>query len=225
MTEHFDRTFWEEHWRDEGEPRNVLPVHPVLEAEIADLVPGTALEAGSGEGAEADWLASRGWRVTAVDISRTALARAASRTPVSLTPVSWTEADLTVWRPPRAFDLVTTFYAHPTIPQLAFYERIAGWVAPGGTLLIVGHYHHRTHDHGGGQGHPESAVVDPSSIRALLDPHRWTVQSAAIRDRTVGTPEGSMVLSDVIVRARRTALESRVSASALRRGTDRRSPR
>ena len=42
-------------------------------------MPGTALDAGCGEGAEATWLASRGWDVTAADISAEALARAAAR--------------------------------------------------------------------------------------------------------------------------------------------------
>ena len=53
--------------------------------------------------------------------------------------MEWVEADLGVWDPGTRFDLVTTHYAHPAMPQLDFYERIAGWVAPGGTLLVVGH--------------------------------------------------------------------------------------
>jgi hypothetical protein len=49
------------------------------------------------------------------------------------------EADLTSWEPGRQFELVATSYAHPAMPQLAFYARISGWVAPAGRLLIVGH--------------------------------------------------------------------------------------
>mgnify|MGYP003784112469 CR=1 FL=1 len=40
-----------------------------LVAEVADLPPGRALDVGSGEGADAIWLARRGWTVTAVEIS------------------------------------------------------------------------------------------------------------------------------------------------------------
>ena len=102
-------------------------------------MPGTALDAGCGEGAEALWLASRGWHVTAADIAAEALARAASRA-AAQTPASglvrWVEADLTTWAPETQFDLVTTNYAHPAMPQLAFYQRIAEWVAPGGTLCL-----------------------------------------------------------------------------------------
>lgn len=207
MTEQFDRAFWDAHWREQGNP---LPPHPVLEDEIAGLEPGTALDAGSGEGAEALWLAHRGWDVTAVDISGAALARAASRAGTGVPSIAWIEADLTAWHPAREFDLVTTFYAHPTIPQLSFYARIADWVAPGGTLLIVGHHPVQAHGHGHGagraqgHGHPESTVVDPESIRALLDPHGWSVRTAEVRDRTVvGHSGGTTALSDVIVSARR----------------------
>ena len=196
MNDRFDRAFWEEHWREGGD---ALPAHPVLE-EIAGLEPGTALDAGSGEGAEARWLARRGWTVTAADISREALARASARADADASPITWIEADLTTWEPAGEFDLVTTFYAHPTIPQLAFYSRIADWVAPGGTLLIVGHHH--AHAHGHGHGHPEGAVVDPAGIRTLLPPERWDVRCAEVRDREVhGRAGGTRRLSDVIVRA------------------------
>ncbi|MDQ3431318.1 MAG: class I SAM-dependent methyltransferase [Actinomycetota bacterium] len=50
-----------------------------LTAEVADLTPGTALDVGCGEGADAIWLAERGWRVTAIDLSAVALERGAGR--------------------------------------------------------------------------------------------------------------------------------------------------
>ncbi|MEK8108387.1 class I SAM-dependent methyltransferase [Micromonospora sp. M12] len=73
------------------------------------------MDAGCGTGAEAIWLASHGWQVTAVDISSEALARAAVRAEGSAVSdrVRWVEADLTTWAPKTRFDLVTTHYAHP----------------------------------------------------------------------------------------------------------------
>jgi 2-polyprenyl-3-methyl-5-hydroxy-6-metoxy-1,4-benzoquinol methylase len=49
-----------------------------LVAEVDDLEPGTALDVGCGEGADAIWLANRGWQVTAIDVSDIALQRAAT---------------------------------------------------------------------------------------------------------------------------------------------------
>ena len=67
---------WDEHY---GERARVWSgrVNARL-AEVAEsLTPGRALDLGCGEGADAVWLAERGWQVVAVDISGVALQRAA----------------------------------------------------------------------------------------------------------------------------------------------------
>ena len=151
----FDEDYWNQHWQADGGAPAAMeanPANPHLVREIGDLAPGTALDAGCGASAEAIWLASRGWEVTGADIAGGALARAAERAAASgvADRVSWVRADLSVWEPAASYDLVTTHYAHPAMPQLEFYDRVASWVAPGGTLLIVGHL---LHEHGEGSGH------------------------------------------------------------------------
>ena len=71
------KAHWEEHY---GERDRVWSGRVnVRLAEVAStLAPGAALDLGCGEGADACWLAERGWRVVAVDISDTALQRAAA---------------------------------------------------------------------------------------------------------------------------------------------------
>ena len=227
-TSEFDKAYWEQHWQ--GSPGEASAPNPHLVREVDGLTPGAALDAGCGEGAEARWLAGQGWEVTAVDISREALERAAALEEGgdgSGTAVEWVEADLTTWAPDRQYDLVTTHYAHPTIPQLDFYDRIAGWVAPEGSLLIVGHLHRdglhggthghghderhdHTYDHSHGAGDdpggtvsddpPEHATVTLVDITARLDPAEWDVQTAA--EHTRPTEHGT-TLHDVVVRARR----------------------
>jgi methylase of polypeptide subunit release factors len=93
---------------------------PYLAGALGNLAPGTAFDAGCGEGAEAIWLATEGWQVTAADISTEALSRAADRSTRDCPAperVQWVEADLGVWEPGQQFDLVTTHYAHPAMPQ------------------------------------------------------------------------------------------------------------
>ncbi|WP_106815748.1 class I SAM-dependent methyltransferase [Microbacterium timonense] len=202
MAAEFDRAFWENHWTA-ARGHDAPPAHPALSAELAHARPGTALDAGSGEGAEAAWLADHGWDVTAVDLSAHAVLRAASRPDAGSGVVRWVQADLTEWEPGHLFDLVTTFYAHPAMPQDAFYKRISGWVAPGGTLLIVGHHQADAHSRGGHR-HPANAVTRPEQVRASLDPAEWAVRTAEVRERTVTTPGGTRrSLHDVIVRAER----------------------
>jgi SAM-dependent methyltransferase len=209
MTHGFDKDYWDQHWQqahrsgrgagDGGAP------HPYLARETGGLVPGTALDAGCGTGAEAIWLASRGWQVTGVDIASDALARAAERAANSEVSerVRWVEADLTVWDPGMRFDLVTTHYAHPAMPQLAFYDRISAWVAPGGTLLVVGHLH-TSGAVGHGHHPPAEASVTLADITAGLDSSRWEIAIAEEHLRTVTGPGGQAIpLHDVVVRATR----------------------
>lgn len=206
----FDKDYWDQHWEHDRPQATAAPsANPYLIRETSDLAPGSALDAGCGEGAEAIWLASRGWHVTAADIAAAALARAASRA-AAQTPASglvrWVEADLTSWAPGTQYDLVTTNYAHPAMPQLAFYQRIAEWVAPGGTLLIVGHLHGHDpagHDVAGHEHHPPAeASVTAADITAVLDGASWEIVTSEERSRTLDGHDGQAIqLRDAVVRA------------------------
>ncbi len=215
MTHTFDDDYWNQVWQgDRAGAMATGQANPYLEQEVGDLTPGTALDAGCGAGAEAIWLTTRGWQVTAVDIAAAALARAAERAAASGVAgrVRWVQADLSAWGPDSRYDLVTTHYAHPAMPQLEFYDRIASWVAPAGTLLVVGHLHH---DAAGGDGHghpqgrggdepPASASATAAAITALLDPAAWEVVTARESHRTHSGHGGREVgLHDVVVRATR----------------------
>ncbi|MCT1606231.1 class I SAM-dependent methyltransferase [Nesterenkonia massiliensis] len=182
------------------------PPHPYMARELAELPVGSALDVGCGAGAEALWLAAGGWHVTAVDISSAALDHArnrAQRTGLQ-DQLGWKQQDVTRWQPARSFDLVMTNYAHATIPQLDLYQRIAQWVRPGGTLLVVGHAeqaqyeHHRGHDDA---GHPPAkASVTAQDITARIP--GWDVITADCVSRTVSMQDGKQVsLRDVVVRA------------------------
>jgi SAM-dependent methyltransferase len=217
MKQAVDTDYWESHWQQadgHGPGREIVP-NPYLALEISSLAPGTALDAGCGEGAEAIWLSTEGWQVTAADISTEALARAAERATTGCAAperAQWVEADLSAWEPGKQFDLVTTHYAHPAMPQLAFYERISGWVAPGGTLLIVGHLHtsetpghgHSQEQRGHGHNPPEEVSVTAASITVGLDATEWDIVTADEPIRTLTNRAGRTVqLDDVVVRATR----------------------
>lgn len=211
MDHTFDTEYWDQIWTgDRAHAMGSSQPNPHLVHEVAELLPGTALEAGCGAGAEAIWLAGRGWQVTGADIASAALDRAADRAADAgvAQRVQWVQADLSTWEPDQPYDLVTTHYAHPAMPQLEFYDRIATWVAPAGTLLIVGHLHHHTagDGHGHGDGPPASASATAAGITARLDPAQWEVVTAQESQRTMpGAGGPGIAIHDVVVRAvRRT---------------------
>ncbi|HEX9229398.1 MAG TPA: class I SAM-dependent methyltransferase [Arthrobacter sp.] len=209
MTHGFDKNYWEGHWE---QAHNAAPAdvagsapNPYLASGTSGLAPGAALDAGCGTGAEATWLAAHGWHVTGADISAAALAQAVKRAVKESVSgsVTWVEADLSIWEPGRRFDLVTTNYAHPAMPQLAFYERIADWVAPGGTLLIVGHLHDAAVS---SHGHhpPAEATVTLADITRSLGSDAWSINRAEERTRTLAGPGGrDVTLHDAVVQATR----------------------
>jgi SAM-dependent methyltransferase len=144
----FDRNSWERRWeqalREHPDKVSSRPPNEYLRAEIGDLQPGLALDAGCGHGAEAIWLAAAGWRVTAVDFSVTALehARSTARTLGEdiAGRIDWVEGDLGTWTPPPGgFDLVSCLYVHVAGSVEEMVTRLGSGVAPGGTLFLVGH--------------------------------------------------------------------------------------
>lgn len=209
MPEEFSRAYWEQRYQGHGHGHTGQrrPANPQLVAETGDLAPGTALDAGTGEGAEALWLASRGWRVTAVDIAGGALERA-RRSAADLDAdvaerIDWVRADLTEWTPPERFDLVCTHYAHPQGPPQELYRRLGAVVAPGGTLLVVGHHPSDRHS-GAPHAKVPNAHVTAEEIAQALEPGEWEVVTAEARPRTVTVADGREVtMHDAVLRARR----------------------
>lgn len=134
--------FWESRYRDGTRLWSGRP-NALLVREASDLPPGTALDLGCGEGADAVWLAARGWRVTGVDISHTALERAAGHAAEAGVSgrTAWERHELGETFPEGSFDLVNAqFLQSPVaLDQQRILRQAAGAVAAGGTLLLVMH--------------------------------------------------------------------------------------
>jgi SAM-dependent methyltransferase len=197
----FDEASWEERYRTAPALWSGR-ANPQLVAEAAALPPGRALDAGSGEGGDALWLAGRGWQVTAVDFSTVALARAAAQAERLDVGVDWVHADLTRWAPPAAaFDLVSAQYFHlPPHDRAPAIARLAAAVAPGGSLLVVGHRPSELHT-----GMPEMFFT-AQQIAVTLDPVAWDVVVCEDRPRTASGPAGhELPVADTVLRARRRA--------------------
>lgn len=112
-----------------------------LVGEISGVQPGRALDLACGEGRNALWLAELGWRVTGVDYSRVAIERARTRAARERRDVEFVCADLLEYEPETdAFDLVLVLYLQlPADERRRVLSKAVTALAPGGTLLVVGH--------------------------------------------------------------------------------------
>jgi SAM-dependent methyltransferase len=172
--------------------------------EVTTLAAGRAIDLGTGEGRNAIWLAERGWQVTAVDFSAAGLARAARLAAERAVRVEWVQADLLDYQPaPGHYDLVLIAYLHLPADSLArVFRAAAAAVAPGGTLLVIGHDRDNiTRGHGGPQD--PGRLYTPAAVAAELD--GLVVQRAEQVTRPVRTPDGERTAIDTLVRAGRPA--------------------
>ncbi|MFI2651092.1 class I SAM-dependent methyltransferase [Micromonospora fulviviridis] len=195
------RDFWDKLYAGfvvggQGNPNRYL----VSEAE--DLMPGIALDLGCAQGADALWLARRGWEVTAVDVSEVALERARENAAEAelADRITFEQHDLAVSFPAGRFDLVSAQFLHSPIAGPGERERIlrraAEAVAPGGHLLVVSHQSVPAWHPGMPEGlteHPLNLTVPTpeKNIAALhLADGEWDMIRAEIVTIEVASPTG-----------------------------------
>jgi SAM-dependent methyltransferase len=204
------RAFWDDLYQERPQVWSGR-VNPVLADVAAGLTPGTVLELGCGEGGDAIWLAEQGWQVTAVDVSGTALGRAAAQAAAVGVDerISFDQHDLSATFPEGEFDLVSAQFLHSPVelPRGEILRRAAGAVALGGSLLVVGHAepppwarHH--HDADGHHMHfptPDDVIAD-----LALGEAQWEFDRRGTVEREATGPDGQTgVLVDSVVLARR----------------------
>ena len=202
--------FWDELYRSRGSVWSGEPNESLVKY-VSGLPAGTALDVGCGEGADAIWLARRGWRVTAVDISSVALERATNSATQAGEKVAerikWVRTDLTESVLTDAtYDLVCAFFMQlPKTERDVLFRRLADLVAPGGSLLIVGH-HPSDLDVPVNRPKAPELFYTASELAALLDPGRWRIFVEAEDPRAAKGRDGQDVtVHDAVLHARRVS--------------------
>lgn len=199
---------WEERYRERSRFWSGRANVRLVEV-VSALDPGTALDIGSGEGGDAIWLAERGWRVVAVDISDTALQRSADDAAARGVSdrIDFQQHDLSESFPDGEFDLVNAQFLHSLLPldRTAIFSAAARAVRPGGLLLIV--------DHSGPppwvsklDGHHHTFTPPDEVVASLNLPEaEWEPARIETPTREVTTPDGASTewVDNVIILRRR----------------------
>lgn len=199
--------FWDSRYRERDRIWSGEPNHALVTA-IPDVPPGRALDLGCGEGGDTLWLAQRGWQVTAVDVSSTAVDRArslAAHHHIATGQITWLVADLERWQPEGPFDLVSAcFLASPIeFDRTGVLRRVASAVAAGGYLLIVAHA--GPPPWAAGHEHANHVFLRPDEELANLGlgSGPWDVIISEVRPRDASGPHGTRVsLDDTVILAR-----------------------
>lgn len=168
-------------------------MNPRLVEVAGSLTPGRALDLGCGEGADAIWLAERGWQVVAVDVSPVALQRAATAADQQnlLDRIDFEQHDLSESFPEGTFDLISAQYLHTPVrlEREPVLRRAADRLVPGGTLLIVDHVTPPPWSPHKDRPLPSGSEV----LEALqLDEGRWRRLRVDTVDRSLTGPDGQV---------------------------------
>ena len=197
--------FWEEHYLASTRPSSGRPSGALVRF-AGPLPEGTALDLGCAQGDDAVWLARRGWRVVAVDVSATVLARAAKNAQTAGVSdlVAFERHDLASTFPEGRFDLVCALFLHSPVefPRTRVLRAAARAVDPGGLLLIVEHASVAPWS----WADPDTVFPTPEqSLAALdLDPSRWHGEFVGAPQREATGPNGQRdTVTDNVIALRR----------------------
>jgi hypothetical protein len=140
--------------------------------------------------------------VVGVDFSSVGLDKARRLAAERGVTVEWKQGDLTTWEPSNTFDLVIAMYLHlPADGRHLVFARMAASVAPGGTMLVVGHDLLNLSEGYGGPQNP-AILYGPDDVVGDLD-GILEIERAERVQRSVSTAEGEATAIDVLVRGRR----------------------
>ena len=170
-----------------------------LAASAAFLAPGMrVLSLADGEGRNGVWLASRGCRVSAFDISPVGIERARRHARSQGVEIDLQVADIAQWRwDPESFDAVAAIFIQFAPPDLRarIFAGIAQTLVPGGLLILEGYGLRQLAYRTGGPGIAENLYTMPMLLQAF---DGWEILASRDADREVSEGAGHHGMSHLI---------------------------
>lgn len=181
------------------------PLHPGPNGVVPDLP--RALDLACGEGRNALWLATHGWRVHAVDFSQVGIDKGrtvATRLSRSVRErLTWQCADLTDFESTGItdpYELVLMVFLHlPAAQRRPLLRQVTQLLSPGGTLLVLGHDSTNLTDGYGGPQDPDILFTPDdivTDLAGLPDIH------IRVADRIQRPTEGRDAIDALVIASR-----------------------
>ena len=177
-----------------------------VEAELSGLPPGSALDVGCGEGRNALWLATRGWRATGLDFSPVAIERgrrlAAEADVADRARFEVCDVVRGDW-PPGPFDAVVLAYLQlPADQRRTVLRKAAAVLASDAVLLVVAHDASNITEGTGGPQDPDVLYTAADVVRDVEGLGLTVEKSERVERPVDGAPRPAL---DALVRLRRPA--------------------
>lgn len=195
------RDFWNKRY-ETMEFEDLPAPSSVLTETAKPLKPGKALVLAAGYGRNAFYLAKQGWRVTAVDFSAEAIAIGERFSSEQNLGIRWIEEDLTAYHPEQGgYNLVTIIYLHiPWDDFTGILRKAEAALAPGGTLLLIGHDSLNPLEGTGGPQNPK-ILYRPEDIMPFLSKVRIERAESYRMPVDHGENIGQGIQIDCVIRA------------------------
>lgn len=171
-----DAKFWDDRYGAHASVYGMAP-NAFLKENLVGMRPGTALFPAEGEGRNALFAASLGWKVFAFDQSKVAQEKALAAAARAGLRIEYEVIGLEHFPEvhfPEGYDLIGLFYVHmPSTLRKVFHARMLKNLAPGGTLILECFSPHQLEYSSGGPKDPDmlytvdQALEDFSSLQNL----------------------------------------------------------
>lgn len=176
------------------------PPNAVVVEQTTALHLGRALDLACGEGRNAQWLAMRGWDVTALDFSQVAIDKGrtvAARSPRSVRErIEWVCADATTAEFSGGYDLVLLVYLHlPPHERRSVLLRAIEALDEAGVLLVLGHDATNIADGVGGPQDPEILFTPEDVVAEIGDSMLVLTAEKRIRPTEAGDAIDALVVA------------------------------
>ena len=175
-------TDWDARYAEAGWAFGTEP-NDFLREQAHHLPAGRVLCLAEGEGRNAVWLAGRGHAVTAVDVSRAGLGKAARLARERGVKLDVVCADLAAFPiAPGAWQGIVSIFAHvPAAVRRLMHAAVIRGLAPGGVLVLEAY---RPQQIGRGTGGPpdDERMLDLSRLREELGSLEWVLARELERD-------------------------------------------